>query len=381
MRADKDYIIRIRRELHRIPEIGFNLPKTLAVVRRELDTIGIPYTEDYGKSSIIATLNEGIGNKTIAIRADMDALPVQEETGLPFSSTHPGKMHACGHDAHTAMLLGTAKRLKEAENEINCCIKFVFQPAEEADGGAKLICDDGFMNDVDMIIGAHVYPDKPSGTLSLNKICQYAGNLSFRIHLYGKSAHVSQPHNGIDAIAMAVRVYNDIQMMRARELDPSQPVIIGIGQFEGGTTNNVICDHVMMFGTIRSVNTETEAYIYRRIQEIANSVAVDMGGSAVVETTKHYPVLHNDQALAAKVVASAEKIIGAQNILEQPIAMAAEDFAYYTLYKPGVLFNIGAMPADAPVRPLHNGKMIINEDVLDVAPNIFIQFVLDQMNK
>lgn len=381
MHADKDYIIRIRRELHQIPEIGYDLPKTMAVVRRELEAMGIPYTESYGKSSIVATLNEGIGNKTIAIRADMDALPVQEETGLPFSSTHPGKMHACGHDAHTAMLLGTAKKLKEAEKEINCCVKFVFQPAEEAGGGAKFICDDGFMNDVDMIIAAHVYPDKKTGALFLNNVCQYAGNHSFRIHLNGKSAHVSQPHNGIDAIAMAVRVYNDIQIMRARELDPSEPVIIGIGQFEGGTTNNVICDHVMMFGTIRTINNETDAFVYRRIGEIAASVAKDMGGTAAVETTKHYPVLHNDQTLAAQVVASAEKIIGADNICQQPISMAAEDFAFYTLYKPGVLFNIGAMPADGNFAPLHNGKMVINEDVLDVAPNIFIRFVLDQMNK
>lgn len=379
MCVDKEYIIRIRRELHQIPEIGYDLPKTLTVVRRELDAMGIPYTEKYGKSSIIATLNEGIGNKTIALRADMDALPVQEDTGLPYSSTHPGKMHACGHDCHVAMLLGTAKALKQTP--INCCVKFVFQPAEEADGGAKLICDDGFMNDVDLILGAHVYPDKPAGTLSLNKICQYAGNLSFRIHLYGKSAHVSQPHNGVDAIAMAVRVYSDIQMMRARELDPAQPVIIGIGQFEGGKTNNVICDHVMMFGTIRAVDTATESYVYRRIEEIAASVAKDMGGSAMVETTKHYPVLRNDQPLSAKVVDAAAKIIGTDNVLEQPIAMAAEDFAFYTQHKPGVLFNFGAMPEDRKTAPLHNGKMCINESVLDLPPKIFIQFILDQMNK
>lgn len=381
MGVDKEYIIRIRRELHQIPEIGYDLPKTLAVIRRELDDIGISYTEKYGRSSIVATLNEGVGNKTIALRADMDALPVQEETGLAFSSIHEGKMHACGHDCHVAMLLGAAKRLKQLQNEINCCVKFVFQPAEEADGGAKLICDDGFMDDVDMIVGAHIYPDKPSGTLSINKTCQYAGNLSFRIHLYGKSAHVSQPHNGIDAIAMAVRVYSDIQIMRARELDPSQPVIIGIGQFEGGATNNVICDHVMMFGTVRTVNNDTESYIYRRIQEIAASVAKDMGGTASVEITKHYPVLHNDPALTEMVVSSASKIIGADNILQQPIAMAAEDFAFYTLYKPGMIFNFGAMPEDGNTAPLHNGKIRINESVMDIPPSIFIQFILDQMDK
>ena len=140
MGADKQYIIDIRRELHQIPEVGFDLPKTLSVVRRELEKIGLPYTEEFGTSSIVATLNQGVGNKTIAIRADIDALPIQEETGLPYASTHPGKMHACGHDCHTAMLLGTAKRLKDMEKEINCCVKFIFQAAEEGPGGAKGIC-------------------------------------------------------------------------------------------------------------------------------------------------------------------------------------------------------------------------------------------------
>ena len=139
MRIDKDYIIRIRRELHQVPEIGFELPKTLAIIRRELEAIGLPYTESFGTSSIVATLNEGKGSKTIALRADTDALPVQEQTDLPFASTIPGQMHACGHDCHTAMLLGTAKALKEIEGEIDCCVKFLFQSCEEGTAGAKLV--------------------------------------------------------------------------------------------------------------------------------------------------------------------------------------------------------------------------------------------------
>lgn len=381
MCVDKDYIIRIRRELHQIPEVGYDLPKTLTVVRRELDAIGIPYTEKYGKSSIIATLNEGVGNKTIALRADMDALPVQEETGLPYSSTHPGKMHACGHDAHTAMLLGTAKALKEMASEINCCIKFVFQSAEEGPGGAKPICDDGFMDDVDMIIASHVYPDQEAGTLEINKTCQYASDHTFKIHLHGKSAHVSQPHNGVDAIAMAARVFSDIQIMRARELNPIEPVIIGIGEFHGGTACNIICDHVVLHGTVRTINNDTDAYIIRRIQEIAASVAADMGGAAEIELGKFYPALRNDHALVDEINKSAAKIIGEENVRDHPIAMAGEDFSYYTLFKPGALFNFGAMVEDGNCAPLHNGKMCINESVLDLPPKIFIQFIRDQMNK
>ena len=382
MSVDLSYILRIRRELHQIPEIGYELPKTLAVVRRELDAIGIPYTEQYGQSSIVATLNEGIGNKTIALRADMDALPVLEETGLPYASIHPGVMHACGHDCHTAMLLGTAKALKEMENQLTCCVKFVFQAAEENLCGAKKICDDGLMDHVDMILGTHIYPDRPAGTIWLNRICQYASNHRFSITLKGKASHASQPHNGVDAIAMGVRVFNDIQMMRARELDPSEPVVIGIGKFHGGNADNIICNQVEMHGTIRTINDTTDAFIFRRIEEIAVSVAKDMGGSAVVKSgVNYYPALRNDQTLAAKVVESAAKVIGAENVREQPFAMVAEDFAYYAQEKPGVLFNFGVMPESGQWAPLHNGSMCVNEAVLDLPPRIFIQFILDQMNK
>lgn len=379
MKADKQYIIRLRRELHQIPEIGFDLPKTLAVVRRELELIGLPYTECFGTSSIVATLNEGVGSKTIAIRADMDALPVQEETGLPFASTHPGKMHACGHDCHTAMLLGTAKKLKEMGKDIKCCVKFIFQAAEEGPGGAKGICDDGLMDQVDMVIGCHIYPDRPAGTVSLNKVCQSAGSHGFRIYLKGKSCHVARPHQGVDAIAMAMRVYSDIQIMRARELNPFDPVVIGIGEIHGGHANNVICDEVMMHGTIRTHRNDLDAHIYQRIEQIAHSVAADMGGSAVMETAKFYPVLINDSGVSDAIIHAAEAIVGKDMVKEAPLTMGAEDFAYYTLYKPSAMFGLGAMPADGKCVPLHNRKMTINEDVLDIAPNVFIQFVLDQM--
>ncbi len=379
MNADKQYIIQLRRELHQIPEIGFDLPKTLAVVRRELDAMGLSFTESFGTSSIVATLNEGVGNKTIAIRADMDALPVQEQTGLSFASTHPGKMHACGHDCHTAMLLGTAKKLKEMAKDIKCCVKFIFQAAEEGPGGAKGICDDGLMDQVDMVIGCHIYPDKPTGTISLNKTCQSAGSHGFKIYLSGKSCHVAKPHQGVDAIAMATRVYSDIQIMRARELNPFDPVVIGIGEIHGGHANNVICDQVMMHGTIRTHRNDLDEQIYKRIEEIAHSVAKDMGGSAVVETAKYYPVLINDPDVSDRILQAAEAIVGKDRIYEMPLTMGAEDFAYYTLYKPSAMFALGAMPADGNYTPLHNGKMTINEDVLDVAPNVFIQFVLDNM--
>ena len=381
MKADKEYIIQIRRELHRYPELTFELPKTLAIVRRELEAMGIPYTEKYGVSSIVATLNEGVGKKTIALRADMDALPIQEETGLEFASCHPGIMHACGHDCHTAILLGTAKKLKEMEKELKCCVKFFFQASEEGPSGAKRMCDDGAMDTVDEIVTCHVSPGRFAGQISTNKTCVNAGSRSFVIDLFGKSCHVSAPHQGVDAIAMAVRIYSDIQFMRARELDQTKPVVIGIGQFHGGTANNIVCDHVTLTGTIRTQDNAVSEKAAKRLKEIVECVARDMGGEAKVEFKPFNPAVCNDHDLVDRVLEAAEKVVGKENIFEQQPSMGTEDFAYFMQYKPGMKFCLGVQPEDGPVIPLHNGKLIIDENGLDVGANIFIQYVLDQMEK
>ena len=379
--VDKEYIIRVRRELHQVPELGFELPKTLAIVRRELDAMGIAYTEEYGKSCIIATINEGMGSKTIGLRADMDGLPISEETGLPFASTIPGQAHACGHDVHTAMLLGTAKALKAMEKDIKCCVKLIFQSAEEILGGAKTICEDGFMDQIDSILGCHIQSDGPAGSISTNRGCSSACSHGFKLHLYGKSCHVARPQQGIDAIAMAVRVYSDIQFMRARELDPLERVVIGVGAIHGGTVNNIVCDHVEMSASIRSQSTQLDQKIYDRITRIAQSVAADMGGRAELETYKYVPALVNDPAVCDAVEAAAAKVLGEGMCRVKKESMGGEDFAYYLQHKPGAMFYLGVKDPDVPHYPIHNGKMHVNEDALDAAPKVFIQYILDQMEK
>ena len=379
---DKDYIVRIRRELHKVPELSFDLPETLKIIRRELDALGIPYSEEKGKSSIVATLNEGVGNKTIGIRADTDALPIQELRESEFKSTHPGKMHACGHDAHTAMLLGTAKALKEMEKDIHCCVKFIFQASEEGVSGANLLCEDGVMDDIDFITACHVVPHMKVGTIQLTKTCSNASSRGFRIKLTGKACHVSTPQLGVDAIAMGTRVYTAIQLMRAREIAPAESLIVNIGEFHAGTANNIVPGYAEMTGTTRSLNNEVDAYVYKRVQEIAESTAKEMGGSAEVEPYKFSPCLINEHGVVDIIVEAAEKVIGKENInINKPISMGAEDFAYYTLKKPGAQFGIGICPEDGNFAPLHNGNFILNEDGLTTAPAIWVQIVLDQMDK
>ncbi|MBR7116249.1 MAG: amidohydrolase [Clostridia bacterium] len=376
---DKDYIISIRRELHRYPEVGFDLPKTLSIIRRELDKLGIPYTERYGKSSIVATLAKGRGTKVIALRADIDALPIKEDTGLEFASLHDGMMHACGHDTHCAMLLGAAKMLKACEGELPCEVRLFFQAAEEyAPGGAKLMCEDGCMDDVDAIIGAHIDPDIPLGTIALNYGAMSASSHGFYLDFKGRSCHVSTPQKGVDAIAMACRAFMDIQVMRARELDPKAPVVLGIGEFHGGNANNVVCDSVHLHGTIRATSNPVDEYVYRRIGEIAESVARDMGGSAEITTSKHYPSIINDPKLAKNVVSIGKRLLGEEAVDDnKECMMGGEDFAFYTLRKPGVFFHIGMRSNKYEFAPWHNPKFIVDEDALTVGPEMFFAFAME----
>lgn len=373
---DKEYIISARRELHKIPEIGFDLPKTTAFIKKKLDELGIKYTEKYGKSSIVGYIAGGRG-KVVALRADIDALPIKEETGLPFASEHEGRMHACGHDTHAAMLLGVAKMLKQVEDELPAEVRLFFQAGEEyAPGGAKLMCDDGCIDDVDVVVGAHIDPDVPLGHIALNYECMSASSHGFFLDFYGKSCHVSTPHRGVDAIAMACRAFTDIQVMRARECDPKAPIVLGIGEFHGGAANNVLCDHVHLHGTIRATDNATDAFIYRRMGEIARAVAEDMGGRAELTTTKHYPSVVNDAGVARALVEAAREVLGADKVNDRKeFMMGGEDFAFYLLKKPGAFFHIGMRSDRYTFAPWHNQKFIVDEDALTTGPKVMFEFI------
>jgi amidohydrolase len=375
---DRDYIVSLRREFHRIPEVGFDLPKTLAVVKRELEALGIPYTDRYGKASLVGYLGREDAGKTVALRADMDALPVEENTGLPFSSTHEGKMHACGHDCHIAMLLGTAKMLKEVEDELPCRVLLLFQAAEEyAPGGAKLMAEDGVLTGVDAVAALHVNPTFPVGRFSVNSHVMSASSHGFFLDIYGKSAHVATPHRGVDAIAIACRIYNDIQIMRSREMPPLAPAIIGVGEFHGGAANNVICDHVHMHGTIRAHETAHDEYMYRRIGDIAKSIAEDAGGRAELVTTKHYPVLKNDPETAREVAAAIRRAMPNGTVITnlEP-SMGAQDLSFFLANTKGAFFRLGAREEGEEIVALHNCRFSPSEKALVLGPAIFYEYVM-----
>ena len=255
----ESYVINARRQLHMYPEIGFDLDRTLSFIRAELEKMGVEYTEKYGKSSMVATINPEKSRFTIGIRADIDALPITEETDLPFKSKIDGQMHACGHDAHGAIALDTCRRLNEMREKINCRVKIIFQAAEEyPPSGAKLMVEDGVMEDIDCIVALHVGPGKSVGTISVLAGPENATSDGFHLEFYGKTAHAAAQQSGVDAIMMAVKAYTEIEFMIAKEIKATDPIIFNVGAIHGGVANNIVCDHCSMYCTLRTHKNENE---------------------------------------------------------------------------------------------------------------------------
>ena len=284
--VDRDYIVRLRHELHRFPELEFDLPKTLAIVRRELEEMEIPFTEQYGRSSIVAFLNPDCRGFSIGIRADMDALPLTEKTGLPFSSEHPGIMHACGHDAHTAMLLGTARALKAVEKELACRVVLIFQACEEnMPGGAEALVKDGAADLCDVIVGQHVENWLECGTAGICPGASMAACDPLHIEFFGKTAHATLPQSGINALAMAVETYEGIDRFLATRMDPFEKYVCSVGMMQAGHTHNVIPAYAEMKISLRTFSLETRNFMIENIRQIAENAARSRGGRWPSTTT------------------------------------------------------------------------------------------------
>ena len=381
MRIDNEYIKQLQHELHRIPELGFDLPRTVAVVKRELDQIGIDYTEQYGKGSIVAELNPEKKDFTIAIRADMDALAITEQSGVEYTSEIEGRMHACGHDAHTAILIGTIKALFEMKDEIACRVRFIFQPSEECPvSGAKMMIDNGVMDGVNVIICLHVC-ECNSGEIGVCVGAHQAASRPFKLEFFGESTHAATPQNGKDALAAAVRAYTSIKLMTATELNPMEKYVCSIGKLIAGTAQNIITDYAEMVGTIRTFNIETDSYIIGRIESIAKSIEAEMGVKYKLTTHLKSGVVYNNPKIAALVSAAAEKVVGKEKSVVAGMRLGAEDFAFYGEKAPATLFRLGIYnEAKGCTARAHNSDFKVDDDVLHLGAETFVQFVLDNMH-
>ena len=267
--ALQEYVLGLRREFHRVPEIGTRLPKTTRLVTDELDKLGIPYTQHRADGGIIAEICGRSGGKTVALRADMDALPIEEKTGLPFSSEHKGRMHACGHDAHIAMLLGAARELIAARERFSGTVRLIFQTGEEIARGAREIIDDGCMDGVDAVFGMHIgtlLGEKyPSGTLIVPNGCCMASFDRFVLRVRGYGCHGSSPEKGIDPILIASNIVLALQSIVSREIPAATPAVLSLGKIEGGTQYNLIPDEVTLEGTTRALRPDVREKLARRL--------------------------------------------------------------------------------------------------------------------
>jgi len=378
---NKDYILQIRHAIHEYPEIGFDLPRTTALVKAELDKMGIPYTEKYGQSSIVGYLNPEAKNYTIGLRADMDALLIQETNDIPFKSKIDGQMHACGHDAHTAMLLGAAKALKEIEDQLTCRVMLLFQPAEEIESGAILMVEDGVMDEIDIIVGMHVEGTMDAGKMGICKGGSSASSRNFEIEFFGHTAHASAPHSGHDALAACVSAYGNMQLALARKMNPMTEYVCSVGKMQAGTTRNVIADYAKMEGTIRTFDMKVDQTVIDTIEEVVAHTADSFGCTSKVTSEVKSLVVFNDYELTDRALQSISKVIGEENIAPMPKKMGSEDFSRYLVKKPGVFIRIGTRNVEKGISTLaHNSDFMIDEDVLDKGSATFVQFVLDMMH-
>lgn len=380
--AEKNWIIGMRRRLHRIPEVGFKEFKTQRLIMEALEEIGIPYTTE--RTWVIGLIEGQHPGETVAIRADMDALPLLEPEGCSFRSEHEGMMHACGHDAHVAMALGAAKILNSMRDQLYGNVKLLFQPAEETDGGADPMVQAGAMENphVDRVYGLHVMPHLPVGKVETRAGTLNASTDTVKLTIRGKAGHGAYPEQGSDAIVCAAQVVTALQSIVARNVSPLQSAVLTIGVIEGGTAQNIICEEVRMRGTLRTANGELRARMKQRIDDIVRNVSAAMGCTADVEILSGYAALVNNDHEADRVKRVAGRLFGTENVVDKPApSMGGEDFSFFSDCAPGAFFHIGCVDSSwMPAPPLHSREFQIDENCLTIGTLMHIALVLDQAN-
>ncbi|QSQ09216.1 putative hydrolase YxeP [Koleobacter methoxysyntrophicus] len=377
----RDVIVAWRREFHENPELTGEEIRTGNRVQEELEKMGIEVRR-MARTGVLGILKGKTPGKTVALRADMDALPVTEANEIPYKSKNPGVMHACGHDGHVAMLLGAAKILSQMKDELKGTVKFIFQPAEESAWGAKNMLEEGAMEGVTGILGIHLWADLPCGKVSLEAGPRMASTDIFKIFVKGKSGHGSMPHQGIDAIVAASAIVLNLQSIVSRETSPLEPAVVSIGKFNGGARWNVLCNEVVMEGTTRCFNTEIQENFPGMIERIAKNTAEAYRAEAEVEYTVGTPVLINDADMSRLAAGAITKLYGLNALVEMEKVMGGEDFAFLSRTAPGVMAFVGAgNKAKGACYPHHHEKFNIDEDALPIGTSLYAQFAVDFLNR
>lgn len=376
-------LVEFRRDLHRNPELSMQESETAAKVAEQLRAIGYEIRTGVGGHGIVADLRGGKPGRTIALRADMDALPIEEESGEPFASHRPGVMHACGHDAHTAMLLGAARLLMERREAIAGNVRLLFQSAEEINHGAKLMIEQGALDGVDEIYGLHNLP-----TLAAGKVATRYGSLMgsvdrFEITLTGKGGHGAIPDQSIDPVVAASAIVMGLQTAVSREISPFDPAVVTVGSLQAGETYNVIPHRATLVGTIRTFSPNVQSTMRERIVRIAGQIAEAYRCKAEVDYVEMTPVLVSADDCVAHVERTVEAAIGADNRIEAAPTLAGEDFSLYLQQVPGCFFWLGSGPIEGAEKAygLHHPKFRIEEQCLPLGASLLAAVALGRLSQ
>lgn len=365
-------IVEVRRDIHRHPELGFREKRTAALVAARLTALGYEVRTGVGVTGVVGVLKGGRPGPVVAIRADMDALPIPELIDVPYKSIVPNVKHACGHDAHTAMTLGVAEIFSRMRAELPGTVKFLFQPAEEGDpdggrtGALRMLDDKAFENPAPAVIfGMHVMPTLQVGELGANPGPAMASSDRFTITITGRKTHGAYPHTGIDPVPIAAQVVMALQTIPSRQIDAQKPTVVTVGIIQGGNRFNIIADEVSLTGTVRSLDTEGPSIVKGKMEAIVKGITSSFGASYTLKYEEGAPVTFNEPTLARASVPALEAVAGAGKVLNPPAQMGAEDFAYFQQRIPGFYFFVGvANPAKNLTAMIHTEHFDIDEDAL-----------------
>ncbi|MDF2548474.1 MAG: amidohydrolase [Anaerosolibacter sp.] len=372
--AIKDEIIALRRGLHQIPENGFEEYKTSAFIIEKLKEYGVEVHKNIAGTGVVGYLRGNLGDQTIAFRADMDALSVEEKTNLSYASTHRGMMHACGHDAHMAILLGLARFLSMNKAILRWNIVFLFQPAEEGPGGAEPMIQEGIMEKfkIDCIMGLHVFPEVSEGKIACRPGPMMAQTGEFDITITAKSGHGAIPHKAVDGLVIASNLIMNYQSIVSRNIDPIEGAVMTIGKMWGGERRNVIAGRVILEGTMRAFSEDTYRTIQKRMKEIAEGVALSYQCNIDIVFRDMYPAVVNNEEMFHDL----QNAVGQENLEFITPQMIAEDFSYFQKAVPGLFFFLGTRnEQEGYVHPLHNSCFVFNEDVLLTGIQVYLDYM------
>lgn len=364
----KEKLVDVRRDLHMYPELGYEEKRTSRKIKEFLKSWNIEYRETAGTG--ICAIIRGNGNKTIGIRADMDALPLQDRKNCSYHSQVKGRMHACGHDAHTTILLGAAKILNDVKDELKGNVKLFFEPAEETTGGAKIMIKEGILEDpkVDRVIGLHVEENIEVGDIGLKFGVVNAASNPFTIKIKGLGAHGARPNMGIDPVVIASHVVLALQEIVSRELPPVDPAVLTVGSIHGGTAQNIIPDEVTLSGIIRTMKSEHRSYVKKRLIEVTKGIVNSMRGNCEINIEESYPCLYNDDEAAGDILKAARQIVGDGHVkILQNSSMGVESFAYFSMERPSAFYYLGCGNREKGIiHPAHGNLFDIDEDCLPI---------------